>query len=247
MEELRRLPSLCRETGALAKSAAHARLPAASAPPGHHAGRSLADGVAQRVLTSFLYLAEFLYLVECKRCHKIICLCVPGVGGAGERQSCVRPPGRGAAPPLHHAGGSLADGVAQRVLVRPRPGAQVYDALAEVMAARGGDCSGIKLLPLAPRFGIERIEVRVTDGEAVNPSSTPDARKRTLLASPQLATLALNASLTRKRTRVRPRARGELAAAITAHRGVENAHLDCLLVTQRGVASCGFTTSEAGR
>jgi hypothetical protein len=59
-----------------------------------------------------------------------------------------------------HPGPSLDQGVAQRVLVRARPGARVLDALAEVTAARGGSCAGLALLSLAPRFGVERIEVR---------------------------------------------------------------------------------------
>lgn len=76
----------------------------------------------------------------------------------GPGSSCARL-AEGALP-LGPAGVNLAEGVAQRVLVRARAGARLSAVLAEVVAQRGGDCGAVALLPLAPRFGIDRVEVR---------------------------------------------------------------------------------------
>ncbi|KAK9846364.1 hypothetical protein WJX81_002431 [Elliptochloris bilobata] len=69
-----------------------------------------------------------------------------------------------AVPPTGSGGGSLAEGVAQRILVRARPGVRLSAVLAEVMAERSSDCGAVALLPLAPRFGIERVEVGARAG-----------------------------------------------------------------------------------
>ena len=97
--------------------------------------------------------------------HHTLAAGVGRTGGGGDGASPHWGPGsscarlaEGAAPRAP-AGVNLAEGVAQRVLVRARAGARLSAVLAEVVAQRGGDCGAVALLPLAPRFGIDRVEV----------------------------------------------------------------------------------------
>ena len=77
------------------------------------------------------------------------------------------------------AGANLAEGVARRVLVRARAGVRLSAVLAQVLAARGGDCGAVALAPLAPRFGIERVEVRqALAGAGVKRRSTAGGRPK---------------------------------------------------------------------